>query len=180
MDLIAASCLFVRPWPIDFALHVTGNRLKSKTTANKIKKTSIATVRDPLRTFAILSAPLLSHYRLTLKKGTPRRRGLAGNAAYRRPAGKRWLRRWREGGDSRCPSGSGCRRWKSVAGAGYAKPYRPGYAESRPQYAPHLKIKSLKAFSAFMYFYLLPLPDSNPAELDNQLASKFLAKYKVV
>jgi hypothetical protein len=60
INLIAAFCLFVSPSPIGFALlGGTGNRLKSKTTANlKEKKTSIATVRDPLRTFAIFSPPL--------------------------------------------------------------------------------------------------------------------------
>jgi hypothetical protein len=42
MDLIATFYLIVRPSPIDFALiGGTGNRLKSKTTANlKEKKTS--------------------------------------------------------------------------------------------------------------------------------------------
>jgi hypothetical protein len=69
VDLIAAFCLFVRTLPIDFALlGKTRNILKSKTTAKlKEKKTSIASVRDPLRTFAIFSAPLLSYYRLPLK-----------------------------------------------------------------------------------------------------------------
>jgi hypothetical protein len=54
--------------PIDFALlGGTGNRLKSKTKPKlKEKQTSIAIVRDPLPTFAIFLAPLLSHYRLPL------------------------------------------------------------------------------------------------------------------
>jgi hypothetical protein len=119
-------------------------------------------------------------YIYKIKKGTPRYRGLAGNAAYRWPAVKQSPRRWREGGDSRYPSASGCRRWKSVAGAGYAKPFRPGYAESRPQYATRLKIISLKAFSAFISICCLYLTRALVHELDNQLASKFLAKYKVV
>jgi hypothetical protein len=42
IDLIAAFCLFVRPSPISFALlGGTGNRLKSKTTANLKEKKNL-------------------------------------------------------------------------------------------------------------------------------------------
>ncbi len=65
---VAKFGLFVRTSPIDFALlGGTRNRLKSKMTSKlKEKQTSIAMVRDPLPTFAIFSAPLLSQYRLPL------------------------------------------------------------------------------------------------------------------
>jgi len=58
--------LFIRTMPIDFALLAgTENRLKSKTTAKlKEKQTSTTMVRDPLRTFVVVLAPLFSHYRL--------------------------------------------------------------------------------------------------------------------
>jgi hypothetical protein len=59
----AAFCLFMRTSPKDCALlGGNGNTLKLEmTTKIKDKQTSIATVRDLLRTFAIFPAPLLSH-----------------------------------------------------------------------------------------------------------------------
>jgi hypothetical protein len=58
---------------IDFALLAgTENRLKSKTTAKlKEKQTSTTMVRDPLRTFAVFLAPLLSHNRQNLIAWSP-------------------------------------------------------------------------------------------------------------
>jgi hypothetical protein len=55
--------------PINFGLlGGNGNTLKLEmTTKLKDKQTSIATVRDLLRTFSTFPAPLLSHYRLPLK-----------------------------------------------------------------------------------------------------------------
>jgi hypothetical protein len=43
------------------------SEIKDDNKIKRQKKTSIATVRDLLRTFDIFSAPLLSHYRLPLR-----------------------------------------------------------------------------------------------------------------
>ncbi len=70
MRLAAAFCLFMGTSPISFGLiGGNGSTLKLEmTTKLKDKQTSIATVRDLLRTFATFSAsPLFSHCRLPLK-----------------------------------------------------------------------------------------------------------------
>jgi hypothetical protein len=47
--------------------------IKSKTTSTlKVKQSSIATVRDILKTFATFPAPLLPHYRLPFKYFNPK------------------------------------------------------------------------------------------------------------
>jgi hypothetical protein len=68
MDLRAAFCLFMRTLPIDFALlGRKRNYIKSKTTAKlKLKRTSVAAVRDHYPTIAIFPDPLSSRYRLPL------------------------------------------------------------------------------------------------------------------
>jgi hypothetical protein len=68
MRLAAAFCLFMGTSPINFGLlGGNGNTLKLEmTTKLKDKQTSIATVRDLLRTFATFPAPLFSHCRLPL------------------------------------------------------------------------------------------------------------------
>jgi hypothetical protein len=69
MDLMAAFRLFVRTSPIHFALLGRKRKyIKSKTTAKlKEKRTSIAAVRDILRTFDTFSYPLFSRCRIPLK-----------------------------------------------------------------------------------------------------------------
>jgi hypothetical protein len=68
MRLAAAFCLFMGTSPVNFGLlGGNGNTLKLEmTTKLKDKQTSIATVRDLLRTFATFPAPLSSHCRLPL------------------------------------------------------------------------------------------------------------------
>jgi hypothetical protein len=61
----ALFCLFMGTSPKDSAL-LSGNGNTVITTKLKDKQTSIATVRDLLRTFATFPAPLLSHCRLPL------------------------------------------------------------------------------------------------------------------
>ncbi len=70
MRLAAAFCLFMGTSPINFGLlGGNGNTVKLEmTTKLKDKQTSLATVRDLLRTFATFPAPLFSHCRLPLKK----------------------------------------------------------------------------------------------------------------
>jgi hypothetical protein len=65
-EQFAAFCLFMGTSPKDCALlGGNGNTLKLEmTTKFKDKQTSIATVRDLLRTFATFPATLLSHCRL--------------------------------------------------------------------------------------------------------------------
>jgi hypothetical protein len=68
MRQAAAFCLFMGTLPINFGLlGGNGNTLKLEIiTKLKDKQTSIATVRDLLRTFATFPAPLFSHCRLPL------------------------------------------------------------------------------------------------------------------
>jgi hypothetical protein len=69
MRLAAAFCLFMGTSPISFGLiGGNGNTLKLEmTTKLKDKQTSIATVRDLLRTFATFSAPPFFSLQTTFK-----------------------------------------------------------------------------------------------------------------
>ncbi len=66
MDLIAAFCLFMQTSPIDLPIlwkkwKYTKSKMPDKL---KGKQTSIAMVRDILRTFATFTFLILSRYRL--------------------------------------------------------------------------------------------------------------------